>query len=152
MEAMRAEVLFRDRYSLLKKPSRMTISGPNFTIKFPDLANVELKLDKVEKTFYLFFLDKQQGVKLNALDEHREALIELYLKVSPTSDRATAIRRINERTDNSNTQKISETISKIRKKINNLLGSEMGEHYVIAGAKSEYRKIGVDRSLISFSK
>jgi hypothetical protein len=152
MEAMRAEVLFRDRYSLLKKPSRMTISGPNFTIKFPDLANVELKLDKVEKTFYLFFLDKQQGVKLNALDEHREALIELYLKVSPTSDRATAVRRINERTDNSNTQKISETISKIRKKINNLLGSEMGEHYVIAGAKSEYRKIGVDRSLISFSK
>jgi hypothetical protein len=152
MEAMRAEVLFRDRYSLLKKPSRMTISGPNFTIKFPDLANIELKLDKVEKTFYLFFLDKPNGVKINTLDEHREELIELYLKVSPTSDRTTAIRRINERTDNSNTQKISETISKIRKKINDLLGSEMGEHYVIAGAKSESRKIGVDRSLISFSK
>ena len=152
MEAMRSEILFRDRYSLLKKPSRMSITGPNFTIQFPDLANIELKLDKVEKTFYLFFLDKPNGVKINTLDEHREELIELYLKVSPTSDRATAIRRINERTDNSNTQKISETISKIRKKINDLLGSEMGEHYVIAGAKSESRKIGVDRSLISYSK
>ena len=152
MEAMRGEILFRDRYSLLKKPSRMNISGPNFTIKFPDLANIELKLDKIEKTIYLFFLGKPKGVKLNMLDEHREELTELYLKVSPTSDRVTATRRINERTDNAHTQKISETISKIRKKINDLLGNEMGEHYIIAGANGELKKIGVDRNLISFSQ
>jgi hypothetical protein len=152
MEAMRSEVLFRDRYSLLKKPSRMCIFGPNYKIQFPDLANLELKLDKIEKTIYLFFLGKPEGVKLNMLDEHREELTELYLKVSPTSDRATATRRINERTDNAQTQKISETISKIRKKINNLLGEEMGEHYIIAGANGEVKKIGVDRNLISFVK
>ena len=150
MEAMRSEILFRDRYSLLKKPSRMTISGPNFTIRFPDLANIELKLDKIEKTMYLFFLGKPEGVKLNMLDEHREELTELYLKVSPTSDRATATKRINERTDNAHTQKISETISKIRRKINDLLGDEMGEHYIIAGANGELKKIGVERSLVSF--
>ena len=150
MEAMRSEILFRDRYSLLKKPSRMNISGPNFTIRFPDLANIELKLDKIEKTMYLFFLGKPEGVKLNMLDEHREELTELYLKVSPTSDRATATRRINERTDNAHTQKISETISKIRKKINDLLGDEMGEHYIIAGANGEVKKIGVERHLVSF--
>jgi len=150
MEAMRGEVLFRDRYSLLKKPSRMSITGPNYKIQFPDLANIELKLDKIEKTMFLFFLGKPEGVKLNMLDEHREELTELYLKVSPTSDRATATRRIHERTDNTNTQKISETISKIRKKINNLLGEEMGEHYVIAGANGEVKKIGVERNLVSF--
>jgi hypothetical protein len=122
MEATRSEILFRDRYSLLKKPSRMSITGPNFTIQFPDLANIELKLDKIEKTTYLFFLGKPEGVKLNMLDEHREELTELYLKVSPTSTRDTAAKRINERTDNTNTQKISETISKIRRKINDLLG------------------------------
>jgi hypothetical protein len=150
METMRSEILFRDRYSLLKKPSRMNIAGPNFTIRFPDLANLELKLDKIEKTMYLFFLGKSEGLKLNMLDEHREELTELYLKVSPTSDRATATKRINERTDNTQTQKISETISKIRRKINNLLGDEMGEHYVIAGANGEVKKIGVDRNLVSF--
>ncbi len=150
MEAMRSEILFRDRYSLLKKPSRMTVSGPNFSIKFPDLANIELKLDKIEKTMYLFFLGKPEGVKLNMLDEHREELTELYLKVSPTSDRTTATKRINERTDNAHTQKISETISKIRKKINDLLGDEMGEHYIIAGANGEVKKIGVERHLVSF--
>jgi hypothetical protein len=149
MEAMRGEVLFRDRYSLLKKPSRMSISGPNYKIQFPDLANIELKLDKIEKTIYLFFLGKPSGVKLNMLDEHREELIELYLKVSPTSDRATATKRIHERTDNTNTQKISETISKIRRKINDLVGDEMGEHYIIAGANGEVKKIGVDRNLVS---
>jgi hypothetical protein len=149
METMRSEILFRDRYSLLKKPSRMNIAGPNFTIRFPDLANIELKLDKIEKTIYLFFLGKPKGVKLNMLDEHREELTELYLKVSPTSDRTTATKRINERTDNAHTQKISETISKIRKKINDLLGDEMGEHYIIAGANGEVKKIGVDRNLIS---
>ena len=149
MEAMRSEILFRDRYSLLKKPSRMNISGPNFTIRFPDLANIELKLDKIEKTMYLFFLGKPEGVKLNMLDEHREELTELYLKVSPTSDRTTATKRINERTDNAHTQKISETISKIRKKINDLLGDEMGEHYIIAGANGEVKKIGVERGLVS---
>jgi hypothetical protein len=149
MEAMRSEILFRDRYSLLKKPSRMHISGPNYKIQFPDLANLELKLDKIEKTIYLFFLGKPEGVKLNMLDEHREELTELYLKVSPTSDRATATRRINERTDNAHTQKISETISKIRKKINDLLGDEMGEHYIIAGANGEVKKIGVERGLVS---
>ncbi len=152
MEAMRGEILFRDRYSLLKKPSRMTITGPNFTIRFPDLANVELKLDKIEKTIYLFFLGQPEGVRLNSLDEHREELIELYLKVSPTSDRETATRRINERTDNSKTQKISENISKVRKKINDLLGTEMAEHYIIAGANGELKKIGVERNLISFVK
>ena len=150
MEAMRSEILFRDRYSLLKKPSRMSITGPNFNIQFPDLANIELKLDKIEKTMYLFFLGKPKGVKLNMLDEHREELTELYLKVSPTSDRATATKRINERTDNAHTQKISETISKIRKKINDLLGDEMGEHYIIAGANGEVKKIGVERHLVSF--
>jgi len=150
MEAMRSEILFRDRYSLLKKPSRMSISGPNFKIQFPDLANLELKLDKIEKTIFLFFLGKPEGVKLNMLDEHREELTELYLKVSPTSDRETATKRINERTDNATTQKISETISKIRKKINDLLGEEMGEHYIIAGANGEVKKIGVERSLISY--
>jgi hypothetical protein len=152
MEATRSEILFRDRYSLLKKPSRMSISGPNFTIQFPDLANIELKLDKIEKTIYLFFLGKPEGVKLNMLDEHREELTELYLKVSPTSTRDTASKRINERTDNANTQKISETISKIRRKINDLLGNEMAEHYIIAGANGELKKIGVDRNLISFVK
>ena len=152
MEATRSEILFRDRYSLLKKPSRMCITGPNFTIQFPDLANIELKLDKIEKTIYLFFIGKPEGVKLNMLDEHREELTELYLKVSPTSTRDTASKRINERTDNANTQKISETISKIRRKINDLLGNEMGEHYIIAGANGELKKIGVDRNLISFVK
>jgi hypothetical protein len=152
MEATRSEILFRDRYSLLKKPSRMSITGPNYKIQFPDLANIELKLDKIEKTIYLFFLGKPEGVKLNMLDEHREELTELYLKVSPTSTRDTAAKRINERTDNTNTQKISETISKIRRKINDLLGDEMGEHYVIAGANGEVKKIGVDRNLISFLK
>lgn len=152
MEATRSEILFRDRYSLLKKPSRMSITGPNFKIQFPDLANIELKLDKIEKTTYLFFLGKPEGVKLNMLDEHREELTELYLKVSPTSTRDTASKRINERTDNANTQKISETISKIRRKINELLGNEMAEHYIIAGANGELKKIGVDRSLISFVK
>jgi hypothetical protein len=150
MEATRSEILFRDRYSLLKKPSRMSISGPNYKIQFPDLANIELKLDKIEKTTYLFFLGKPEGVKLNMLDEHREELTELYLKVSPTSTRDTAAKRINERTDNTNTQKISETISKIRRKINDLLGNEMAEHYVIAGANGELKKIGVDRNLLSF--
>jgi len=152
MEATRSEILFRDRYSLLKKPSRMSITGPNFKIQFPDLANIELKLDKIEKTIYLFFLGKPEGVKLNMLDEYRDELIELYLKVSPTSTRDTASKRINERTDNANTQKISETISKIRRKITDLLGNEMAEHYIIAGANGELKKIGVDRSLISFVK
>lgn len=152
MEATRGEILFRDRYSLLKKPSRMSITGPNFMIQFPDLANIELKLDKIEKTTYLFFLGKPEGVKLNMLDEHREELTELYLKVSPTSTRDTASKRINERTDNANTQKISETISKIRRKITDLLGNEMAEHYIIAGANGELKKIGVDRNLISFVK
>ena len=152
MEATRSEILFRDRYSLLKKPSRMSITGPNFMIQFPDLANIELKLDKIEKTTYLFFLGKPEGVKLNMLDEHREELTELYLKVSPTSTRDTASKRINERTDNANTQKISETISKIRRKITDLLGNEMAEHYIIAGANGELKKIGVDRNLISFVK
>lgn len=152
MEATRSEILFRDRYSLLKKPSRMSITGPNFKIQFPDLANIELKLDKIEKTIYLFFLGKPEGVKLNILYEHREELTELYLKVSPTSTRDTASKRINERTDNANTQKISETISKIRRKINELLGTEMAEHYIIAGANGELKKIGVDRNLISFVK
>jgi hypothetical protein len=149
MESMRSEILFRDRYSLLKKPSRMSITGLNFKIQFPDLANLELKLDKIEKTIYLFFLGKPEGVKLNMLDEHREELIEMYLKVSPTSDVTTATRRIHERTDNARTHRISETLSKIRKKINDLLGSEMGEHYIIAGANGEVKKIGVERSLVS---
>ncbi|MEN9942372.1 MAG: hypothetical protein RLZZ91_373 [Bacteroidota bacterium] len=152
MEATRSEILFRDRYSLLKKPSRMSITGPNYKIQFPDLANIELKLDKIEKTTYLFFLGKPEGVKLNMLDEHREELTELYLKVSPTSTRDTAAKRINERTDNTNTQKISETISKIRRKINDLLGNEMAEHYIISGANGELKKIGVDRNLVSFLK
>jgi hypothetical protein len=72
--------------------------------------------------------------------------------IRDSSTRDTASKRINERTDNANTQKISETISKIRRKITDLLGNEMAEHYIIAGANGELKKIGVDRNLISFVK
>lgn len=56
MEAIRSNILYRERFALTQKPSRLLIKGIRKDIFFSDIQNCALRLTPLEKTVYLLFL------------------------------------------------------------------------------------------------
>ena len=65
----------------------------------------------------------------------------------PTRDHIVNLQRI-EQLVNPAENKISENISRIRKKFIEAVGEQMTEDYVISGQRAGVRKIKLDRSLV----
>ncbi|MFM7770157.1 MAG: hypothetical protein ACKO8Q_06320, partial [Bacteroidota bacterium] len=133
-----------------KKPSRLLISGPKKKIFFIDLPNCELRLTPLEKTVFLFFLRHEEGVAFTQMEEHKNELMEIYMDLNPNVEHPKALRSIEQLIDLSDNS-LNEKLSKIRKKIENAVGFELSEYYVIAGNRTDKRSIGLDRNLVQLN-
>ena len=147
MEEVRVQLLFKEHFGVTLRPSRMSICGPDRKIVLDDLGELEIRLNPTEKTLYLFFLAHPKGLELRDLGDHQDKLLEIYEKVSPTRDHIVNLQRI-EQLVNPAENKISENISRIRKKFIEAVGEQMTEDYVISGQRAGVRKIKLDRSLV----
>ena len=148
-DAIRIQMLFRERYRNLQRPSRLFIKGASRKIYFTDLADAELKLTPLERTLYLLFLKEENGLLLNELCDHRDWIKDTYKLVGnpkTIAEMENSINQLIDPTENS----ANEKISKIRKKLEDLLGEDMAKQYVIEGPKGKKRKIVIDRSLVSY--
>jgi len=150
LESIRTNVLFRERFDITKKPSRLLIAGPKKKIFFIDLPNCELRLTPLEKTVFLFFLKHEEGVAFTEMEAHKNELLEIYLDLNPNVEHAKALKSIEQLIDLSDNS-LNEKLSKIRKKIENAVGFELSEYYVIAGNRTDKRSIGLDRNLVQLN-
>lgn len=149
-DAIRTQMLFRERYRNNQRASRVLIKGVSRKIIFTDLADAELKLTPLERVLFLLFLKEEQGLLLNELCDHRDWIRDTYKIVgNPKTivEMGKSIQQLVDPTENS----ASEKISKIRKKLEDLLGEDIAKQYIIEGPNRGKKKIALDRSLVTYS-
>lgn len=148
IEDIRKQMLFRERFVMTKQLSRVCVKGSRQRIFFTDLSNAELNLTPLERLVYLLFLKNNQGLHYTHVIDHEDWLKETYLQIGngTLANMHNSVKQLVDRTENS----LSEKISKIKYKLEQLAGKDLAENYTINGNRSEIRLIKFDRSLLSY--
>lgn len=147
MEHIRSQLLFRDRYKLTQRPSRVVLTPGREPLRFIDMGHSQLRLSPLEKAIFILFLENQNGISFNRLSEHRNRLQEIYMTVGHNLTLANLNNTLDDVT-NPTENRLSEIVSRMRNKFSKHVGYEMAEHYAIDGPRGARKKIKLDRSLV----
>ncbi len=145
MEMLRERMMFvRNRKSYLG-PSRLHISGKEIRLK--DFNNAEIKLRPLEITLYLLFLKHPEGLYMSSLCDHKQELYDAYALISGKDDVQEMKHRIDDLA-NMLSESATQKISRIKKAFEEVIGSELAQHYIIKGPHGKEKKIALDRSFL----
>jgi hypothetical protein len=148
MEHIRLQLLFRERFPITQNISRLKVTA-DLKIEFVDMDNAVLPLTPIERAVYILFLENPEGIASNEMDQHRERLRELYLSCFPGAILANIENTLNDLI-NPLENSLSSKCSVIKRKITNLVGAEMAEHYIIKGDRGERKRIGLERGRVEW--
>lgn len=146
-EGMRSNILYRNRFSILQKVSKIEIDVAKRLIYFKDIGNLSIRFSPLEITFYLFFL-KHKGVYLKDLTGYKKEILELYKLFSSTAEITELNHKIEIHTCY-NSNPLSGVLNSIKGKIEMIVGLEMASHYIISGSKGEKREVTLSDDLYS---
>ncbi|MFN5460451.1 MAG: hypothetical protein ACK5AY_11135 [Bacteroidota bacterium] len=149
MEGIRSQMSFKSRFVFNPLPPELHIHGQQKKFRFPDLGNLELHLNPLEKTVYLFFLEKTEGIELSRAQDYKQDFINIYNRLSNSGDKDTIERRIEDLVSPLSNS-LSEKISRIRRKFVDALGMKISENYIISGENAGRKKIKLDRSRVIY--
>jgi len=145
-EGMRKQILFRSSLKRNISPGPVKLNHQRRLV-FPDIGNLELKLNPLERALYVFYLIHPEGVRLNVLHDHRTELLSLYRRFSVHDDNEGIQNRISSLVDPLKNS-FSEKKSTLNRKIKDLLGEELGSHYTIKGEPGSAFRVGIASNLI----
>lgn len=146
-EEIRRQLLFRERYGMLKQVLPLLIKGRNCNLFIPDMGMLPIQLTAVERAVYLLFLDHPEGIRLSQMQEHYPALLTYMNRLSRRDDPVlieNGVKELCRQGSNS----LSEKMARIRKKFSDALGEEMGANYTIKGPNGGLKKIEIPRNLV----
>jgi len=149
MEDIRRQLLFKDRYDLLRQATPMLIKGRSQKIVLPQMGMLQIGLSPTERAVYLLFLNHPEGIRLAEMGEYKAELRGILNKVSPSDSRETIEGQL-ENLCEYNSNSLSEKMSRIKRKFDDKLGSAMAEHYYIKGPNGGIKKIDLDRNYLQF--
>lgn len=148
MDGIRSNILFRERSSVLNRPSRLEIRGYMKRIFLVDLGDLEVRLNPKEKTLFLFFLNHLEGVRIVDLMDHKAEILELYKRFSRASTPSLiedAVDLMLQPTDGN----INQVLTRIRSKFKQTAGDSIAGYYTIEGARNVVYKISLNRELVT---
>ena len=148
MDGIRSNILFRERSSVLNRPSRLEIRGYMKRIFLVDLGDLEVRLNPKEKTLFLFFLNHLEGVRIVDLMDHKVEILELYKRFS----RASTPSLIEDAVDlmlQPSDGNINQVLTRIRSKFKQTAGDSIAGYYTIEGARNVVYKISLNRELVN---
>lgn len=111
--------------------------------------NIEVKLTPLQKTVYLFFLSKPNGVFFKDLPMYKKELLEIYTRISSRTD-LESLRSSIEELANPYSNSMSEKCSRIKEAFLKHIDDEWAKYYYISGDRSGKKLIQIDRSYVSF--
>lgn len=151
IDAIRSHMLFRERYAFFNRPSRLRVSADQGRLYLSDLGDLELPLNPKERSLLHFFLrmDPDRPLPLTALADHRAALRQIYLELSPRL-RLDSIDATLDRLTDPLGDDFMQNASRIRSKLKTLLGESMAIHYCIARQNGGGYSVRLDRSLVDW--
>ena len=149
IDAIRGHMMFRERYAFFRRPSRLQISEDAGRLYLTELGNLELPLNPKERCLMHFFLQLPEGkaVALTELCDYHHALREIYLNISP----GTNLERIDgtlRRLTDPLSGDFMQNVSRMRRKLNKLVGESMAMHYIIARHGGEGYKVKLEREML----
>jgi hypothetical protein len=116
-------------------------------ITLPDCGNLEFKLEKgFGKTLYLFFLSNTDGTKVKDLPEHKDKFVRIYMQLTGAS--ATVAHDKMSILTCADGVVFNEKVTKVNKKIREIMSQYSTDAYEIRGKRNENYKINLDTSLI----
>lgn len=146
METIRGNLLFRSRYELDNKLSRLSIRGYKRKIFLEDAGGIQVSLNPIQRTIYLSLLHHEEGINPYSIDEEPilSEMCELYERVSGIDDP----ERIRESvTSWAVPEAFNQHISRIRRVFRQTLGDELAEPYLPV-TEEGVRKVKLDRTLV----
>ncbi len=146
---IRNELSFKQRFRKKIDPVPIIVEKNN-KILLPNLNYLEIRLNPLFKTLYVFYLKHNEGVKLNELNDFKAELLSLYRKFSNLSiDDTNAV--LESRIDdlvNPYGGSFSQKKNKLNKIISELLGEPLAQFYRIEGDRGKPFKINISQNLI----
>lgn len=126
--------------------SRLRISRQH-RLFLDDFDGVEVKMNALDKTVYLFYLQHPEGVSFKQLADYKLELLNIYTSVSGREDMEAMRSSIDTLTDPFDNS-INEKVSKIKKAFLNVVSDRIAQHYYIRGDAGTAKSITLDRSLV----
>lgn len=145
-EGIRNELLFKQNFKKQVKPVPIIINEKKQII-LPKINNLEIRLNPLFKTLYIFYLKHSNGVRLTELSDFKVELITLYKELSVIDNDGTIESRIKDLV-NPFGGSFSQKKSKINKIVTDLLGEPLAKFYRIEGDPGEPFKINLQDSYI----
>jgi hypothetical protein len=148
MEDIRRQLLFKERYDLLRQPTPLMVKGRSQKIVLPEMGMLQIGLSPTERAVYLLFLNHPEGIRLAEMGDYKAELRGILNQVSPSDSREMIEGQL-EKLCEYNSNSLSEKMSRIKRKFDEKLGAAMSEHYYIKGPNRGLKKIHLDRAFLS---
>jgi hypothetical protein len=150
LNEIRQHILFSRNRNVYLTSSRLLIDLSTRKLYFPDYAQGEAKLNPKELALYLLFLEQTNGIALNQVIDFKAELLEKYKQISgqikPEKMQATIDLLCDYRENELNI-----TLSRIRKKIKDVIGKEFAKKYTIDLLANNQHGILIDREFVEIS-
>ena len=149
IDGIRLQMIYKNRFVINREVPALLIEGRQKNIVFPDMGNLMVRLNPLEKALYLFFLNRNEGVQISHLSDYRDEIFAIYSSISNADNQLTQMIRINDLV-NPLSNSVSEKISRIKRKFVDALGDDIAANFIISGENAAPRRIPADRSLIRY--
>jgi hypothetical protein len=133
----------------MEQPSRLLITSQG-RILLTDF-NKEIELTPLQKTVFVFFLLRSEGILFKDLPKYTKELMAIYSKISNRTSLETIQRSVNDLA-NPYSNSMSEKCSRIREAFMKSIDKRLAEHYCITGDRNGLKRIPLDRSLVEFGE
>ena len=150
-EKVRMGVLFRERVGITNGLTRIELRefGKKLKLVLVNFGDLPLSFEPLETSIYLMFLKVPKGIRLQDFDSE----IEMFKKVLETvytfkNDLDFVPDLIEKYTSIEKTTLLIQNISRINRKLNKVIPSNIVSNYLIDGQSGENYCISLDRSLV----
>lgn len=118
-------------------------------IFLPDYSPMEIKMQYLPKTVFIFFLIHEEGIEFKSMYNYVQELYEIYQIVAlEKNTEASKIRQTIENLVEPVNNRIYENCSNIRRSLSEVVPIPLMDMYCIIGKRGEKHRIKIDRLLI----
>ena len=141
MENIRKGLMYRERNELLGmiSPIRIKLGEKSPKFVLTEMNNLEIDFDDSQTAIYLTIIEAG-GMKTKELSDYENQILRNYLRIKdePEFDKH-LVNVIREWINPFNPSLFTQKVSKINKKLRDLLGSKMANPYLIVNEKGKYK-------------
>ena len=160
-EKVRTGVMYRERLGITEGLTKIELrefgkKTKKLKLVLVDFGEMPFPFELLETAIYLIFLKQPNGIRLQDFDSEIEIIESVFDSVYLFKDDLDFVSNLLEKyTSNDNTDKtelLIQNISRINRKLNNVLPKSIASHYHINGERGENYGIALNRELVDISR